>query len=457
MLRLPGTRGQLRLINLTFVALFFVTVGLLQWISQTYNLQFDWTRNARHSLSPASIAVAERLNGPVTITAYASENGDLRQIIQKTIARYQRHKLDIDLVFVDPDTVPQTVREAGIQYDGELVFQYGESREHVAPHRLDEEQITNALIRLGQRRENWIVFLRGHGERSFDRPANFDISNWAAELRKRGFKTRAFSLGEHPQLPQNTAVLVIAGPRVRLLVGETEHIANFVRGGGNLLWLTDPGPLHGLEPLAELLGVEFIPGVVVDRASAALTQSASAVVIAAYGSHPIVKNFANGEVTLFPHASALTYAAPEGWRASALIDTSASAWSEAGALEGRIKFDKGTDIAGPHTLGVALTREIEQSSDSDAKNQQRVVVLGDGDFLSNSFLANGANLDLGMSVVNWLSQNDAYVSIPVRTAPDRSLKLSHTAQATMAVTFLLVIPLLLASGGVTVWLRRRRR
>lgn len=455
MLRSLGTRSQLWLINLTFVVLFFVTVGLLQWISQTYNLQFDWTRNASHTLSPASIAVTERLKGPVTITAYASENSDLRQIIRKTIARYQRHKLDLDLTFVDPDTVPQTVREAGIQYDGELVFKYGESREHLAPHRLDEEQITNALIRLAQRRENWIVFLSGHGERSPDRPANFDLSGWAAELGKRGFKARTLSLGEHPQIPQNTAVLVIAGPRVKLLAGEAKHIESFVENGGNLLWLTDPGPLHGLEPLAELLGVEFVPGVVVDPKSAAITQSASAVVIASYGSHPIVKNFA--DVTLFPHASALTYAAPKDWQASALINTRASAWSEIGTLKGRIEFGKGTDIGGPLTLGIALTHDIEQSSASDPKRQQRIVIVGDGDFLSNSFLSNGANLDLGMSIVNWLSQNDAYVSIPVRTAPDHNLKLSGTAQATIAIAFLLVVPLLLTGGGVAVWLGRRKR
>lgn len=442
----PNSLRQLRLANASFILLFLIAVGLLQWLSHDYHLQFDWTQNARHSLSQASIAAIERLYKPLHIRAFASKRQGQRETISDTISRYQRHKTDIKLEFIDPDVNPEQVRQAGIQFDGELLIEYDGVKEHLTT--ITEEAVTNALTRLGHRGERWLVFLGGHGERSPDRQANFDLSNWANELRKRGFKTQTLQLGEHPQIPQNTTALVIAGPQTRLLPGEVKAIQNYLKDSGNLLWLGDPGPLHGLEPVAEMLGVEFQPGVMVDVASQLITGSATAIAIANYGRHPIVKNF--NTLTFFPNAVGIQMQAPEGWEGVAWLDTRDSSWSETGPLSGEVRLDKGKDIPGPLTLGVALTRQSED------RGEQRVVVLGDGDFLSNTYLGNVGNLDLGLSLVNWISRDDAYVSIPVRTATDRNLSLSRSAQVTIVGLFLFLIPLGLAGSSVFIWLRRRK-
>lgn len=441
-------RWHLRIVNASFVLLFLIAVALLQWVGREYHLQFDWTQARRTALSDASRVLLERLDQPVRVTAFASQRGDLRRNIRDLVGRYQHVRPDIQLTFVDPDTAPERVRAAGVQVEGELLVEYGDAKESIAPQSLNEETLTNALTRLGRRGERWLVFLSGHGERSPDRQANFDLSTWAQQLRQRGFKMRTLALGEHPQIPQNTTALIIAGPRTRLLKGEIKTIENYVRGGGNLLWLADPGAGVGLESLAELLGVEFQSGVVVDPASAAVTGSATAIIVARYGSHPVVKNFS--DVTVFPHAAGISVRTLEGWNTSVLLDTRPSAWSETGPLDGNIAYDKGKDIPGPLTLGVALTRERDS-------REQRVAVVGDGDFLSNSIIANGGNLDLGMSLANWLSQDDPYVSIPVRTARDKTLNLSRAAQISIGGGFLVLLPLAFVVSGVTVWLRRRKR
>ena len=445
----PKTHWQLRLMNISFVVLFLLAVGLLQWLAREYHLQFDWTRMHRHSLSPASEAVTERLKGPLKITAFASQRGETRRQIQEMVGRYQKYKPDIQLEFVDPDTAPERVRAAGVQFDGELVFEYGDARENLPPTQFNEQSFTNALTRLGHRGERWVVFLSGHGERSPDKQANFDLSTWATQLRKRGFQTKTQSLGEHPQIPQNTTVLVIAGPRTQLLAGEVKEIQNYLSRGGNLLWLHDPGPLLGLEPLAEDLGIEFQPGVIVDPTSEDITGNAAAIVITKYSAHPVVRSFADN--TVFPQAGGISLNAPEGWRGSVLMDTRPSSWSETGPLNGPIQFDKGQDIRGPLNLAVALTRTL------DNKREQRIIVVGDGDFLANTYLPNGGNLELGMSLTNWLSQDDAFVNIPIKTARDRSLDLSHGGQIAIVAVFLALLPITLISSGVWIWLRRRKR
>ncbi len=459
----PRTHWLLRTANVFFVLLFLVAVGLLHWLSREYNVHFDLTQTGRHTLSEASVAAVKRLAGPLNITAFASQRGELRERIQNLIALYRYYKADIAVRFVDPDESPQEVRAADAP-EGTLLFQHAESKERLAPPmRLDEEGFTNALVRLGHRGERWIVFLSGHGERSPDRQANFDLSTWAAELHKRGFKTRALSLAENPQVPENAAVLVIAGPRARLLPGEVMAIQKFLERGGNLLWLVDPGPLQGLEPVAETLGVELLPGTAIDPVSEKLIGNAAAIVVTNYGPHPVVRDFA--DVTLFPQAGALRLGSPNDkpadWQSTILLETKDSAWLESGSLNGPVVFDKGKDIKGPLTIAAAFARARSEPGDpakvAGGKREQRVIVIADGDFLSNSFLGNGINLDLGLSLVNWLSRDDDYVSVPVRAARDRQLTFSYGLRIAFVSVFLFGLPLGLIGSGVGVWWRRRKR
>lgn len=441
------SQKNLRLANLAFVALFLVIVGLLQWLNETYHMRFDWTAGSRHSLSDASVAVVKNLDKPVHIAAFVSERSGRRHIIKDLVERYQKVKADIDLEFVDTDKNPDRVRKENILVDGELIVRYGDAKESLT--KITEDGLTNALTRIGHRGERWLVFLSGHGERSPDRQANFDLSIWAGELRKRGFQTKALSLGENPQIPTNTTALVIAGPRTRLLNGEVKTIRDYVKNGGNLVWFNDPGKLLGLAPLAEELGLEFYKGMIIDPTTSSITGRASALLLANYNNHPIVKNF--DQQTLFFSATGVNYQKSGSWDAQVFLDTRENTWVETGTLRGRLQFDKGQDIAGPISLGLSLSRDHKE------KGSQRIVIMGDGDFLSNAYLGNGGNLDLGLSVINWVSGDDDYVSIPVRTAMDQGLELSTVAMASLVVVFLMLFPIALLGGGVFVWLRRRKR
>ncbi len=449
-MRLPQLSDRLRfwLVNASFVVLVLAAVGLLQWLSREFHLQFDLTQNARHTLSEASRAVLARIEGPLVATAYVDNRGEVRRAVQEIIARYQRHKPDFTLEFVNPDVDPERVRAANIMPGGEVFLAYKGTTERLAVGALTEEGLTNALTRLGRSGERWWVFLTGHGERSPERQANFDVSTWAAQLRTRGIKTRTLSLAENAQVPRNTTTLVVAGPRVKLLEGEVKAIEAYVKTGGNLLWLIDPGPLHGLERLAEFFGIELQPGMIVDPVADKLVGDPTAVIVSRYTNHPVVKNFTN--VTVFPQAAGLSVQAPEGWTSTVMLDTNEGAWAETGPVVGEVQFDRGRDVRGPLNVAVALTRDVEG-------REQRAVVIGDGDFLSNQVLANGGNLELGMNLANWLSQDDAYVDIPAQTARDRKLDFSPRARLILRDVFVFLLPLALLGSGLAVWWRRRRR
>ena len=442
------SRTRMRLASSSFVILFLVVVALLLALSRQYHRQFDWTESGRNSLSQASIALLKQLPDPITIMAFVTDKHNLRMQISELVERYQEHDPKVSLQFVNPDKHHGRVRAAGIRFDGELLVQYSGRTQTVS--QISEQSLTNAIARAGRGGNRRVVFLSGQGERRPDGDANFDLSTWAMQMNKRGLKTRSLTLGETGRIPPDTSVLVIASPTARFLPGEVREIEDYIHQGGNLLWLSDPGAHNGLSSLADMLGVDFQPGVIVDPVSQLLTggHTATDLVVTRYGQQPVVRNF--NLMTLFPDARGMTFKAPKHWQARVMIDTSPTAWSAVGPLGKVARFRKGRDIPGPLNIAVALTR-------GRAKRQQRIAIVGTGNFLSNAFIGNGGNLDLGMNLINWLANDDAYINVPPRIAPDLRLDLSRTAEAAIGIGFLVVVPLILLASGVGIWLRRRKR
>jgi len=299
-------RTQLRLQNLIFLLLLLSIIGLLGWLSQRYSYEADWTANHRNTLSEASVKLLQRMPEPIHITAFARETELLptRRKIRELIERYQRHKPDIELRFIDPNTEPDQVRREGITVDGELIVKYRDRREHI--QNLDEETLTNTLQRLLRSGEQKIVFISGHGERKPDGQANHDYGLFIKQLASKGIQTTSLSLNDDPEIPPDASVVVIAGPQVNYLPGEVKILQDYLDRGGNLLWLLDPGPDHGLDSLAESLGISFVPGTIVDPTTQVLgIADPSFALVTGYGDHPIVRDFTY--MTIYPRASGLTH------------------------------------------------------------------------------------------------------------------------------------------------------
>ncbi|QEP43121.1 ABC transporter [Ectothiorhodospiraceae bacterium BW-2] len=461
-------RRRLQLQSWSFVLLLLALVALIGVVSERYSGQIDMTATGRHTLSEATTQLLAQMEGPLEITAFtrALNESQLAKQIRELIERYQRLKGDIKLDFVDPDREPELVRQHNITMDGELLIRYGQRQEQLTT--LGEQALTNALQRLLRSGEREVVFISGHGERRFDGAANHDLSQWAERLAQKGFLFRAQNLSVELGLSKSVAAVVLASPRTELLPGEVEQLLNYVDQGGNLLWLHDPDDAVTLPQLQQALGVAFNPGTLVDPTGQMLgIDNPAFILVAEYPQHPVTGDLSS--LTLFPIAHSLNTALDsQQWQAQPILQSLERSWLESGELQGEIDFNQAEgDLPGPQTLALALTREItaEQESHSEEAEaviealparQQRVVVVADGDFISNAYLGNGANHDLGERLLNWLSYDDAMITIPSRAAPDVNLELSSSALTAISLLFLILIPLGLLGSGGWIWWRRRR-
>lgn len=443
-------RGHYLIQNGVFGILLLLLVTLLGYLAAQTRLQWDVSQNGRNSLSEASVEILQKLQGPVQVMAYATEQhaqlGDIRKIIADFVALYQRVKPDLSLTFIDPVAQPILTQEADVQVNGEMVIKFNQRVEHLTA--INEQAFSNALMRLARAEDKLIVALSGHGERRLDGSANYDLGEFGRHLRTNGFNSQSLNLAIEQDIPVNASLLMIASPQTDLLPGEVDKLLNYVDQGGNLLWLVDQESLRGLLPLTEKLRLTLTPGIVVDPQAEQLKAPVTFALGAIYGQHIITDNF--DYITVFPFARQITIDESEEWSSVSLVEAAQQGWVETGDLNDAINFDQADDVAGPISIAVALTRNIQD-------REQRIVVVGSGHFLANTYLGNGSNLDFGINLINWLTGDEELIVIQPRATLDSNLILSESDLTLIAIVFLVLLPLLFLVCGTVIWWRRRRK
>lgn len=429
----------------------FLTALTLLWINTHTTWQSDWSHASRNTLSDASQKLLSQLDGPLIIEAYFDSTAQTRAQVRRFAKRYQRFKTDTYLKFIDTQLNEQELKRQGFSRLGQVKITYGDKQQLIT--RLHETSFTSALFRLIRVEPSWVVALQGHGERNPLDDENNGLSKLSNELKKVGVNVQSLNLLEHHLIPDNTKVLLIAGARNQILPGELQLITDYLENGGNLLWLREPSLTSHYTQLDNALGLQKIPGVVIDanvKLRNVLGIKHPAVVpVLQYPAHPISEDVKSH--SLFPFSSAYTINQSSDWVTQPFIQSLERSWAEVGDLtDAKLAYEKDNgDTHGPLNIGVSLQRKIKDEI-------QRVVVVGDADFLTNAYIGNGANLTLGVNIVNWLTQDERLISIIPRAAPDQRLELDNTNIIVIATLLFIVIPVFLIATGLIIYWRRNR-
>jgi ABC-type uncharacterized transport system involved in gliding motility auxiliary subunit len=239
-----------------------------------------------------------------------------------------------------------------------------------------------------------------------------------------------------------------------------------------------------LEALLEGYGIEIRNDLVVDPSQQLPFYDLSSVYLTDFAQHPVTTGL-EGLAVLLPITRSVAAAesagdATDGLEVTPLIETSSEGWGET-ALEQLLAGDPidvdEADTSGPVSVALAASAAAppsqppasapdaagassEASSDGDGQTaagppEQRLVIIGDSDFLADGHVANAGNLTLAVNTFLWLTEREASLGIPPRSMTASSLYLSAGQLAAVAWTVFIIMPGLVIIIGVIVWRRRR--
>jgi len=455
---------QHRIQHLIFIVLLLACIGFAGWMSNEYNQRSDWTAGKRHSLSNDTLLLLKELPFSINLRSYQADDPALNKAIIEILNRYKQNKHDFSFKLINPDIFIEQAKADNIKHYGQTVIEYNGQFERIDT--LSEESITNALIRLHRNNKPELLFVSQHGERTPSDTSPVGYSELASKLISKGFKISEINLLQNV-LPVENSVLILGSINKQLLENEQNKILQYINNGGQVLWLQDPAVDDSQLSIAAALNINFIDGVVVDNnqeVNRMLQLSHPAIIpILEYKLHPITEKMKY--FTLFTTATAIS-SNPENtsgnennhtklnWITSNLLITSESSWSETDNFILGVKFNKERDLFGPLSIGIAQQRQIKSETEL---NSQRVVIIGDTDFIANNNLGKGANLEFILNTFNWLTKNDNLISISPKNAPDVKLNLSAPLAAILGLLFLIALPILFFTIGAVTWFKRHNK
>ncbi|GAB6063324.1 GldG family protein [Deferrisoma palaeochoriense] len=449
--RAPGSRAARYGANAAAITLAFLGIlVIVNVLGIRHNAKWDVTANKLYTLSDQTLKVLRELDKDVTVTAFFSDGSEDRARIKDLLDRYADETPHLKVSYVDPDKNPALAHQYGIRQYGTTVFEAGSNTHRITE--VSEEALTNALVKVTREGKKTVYFLAGHGEHSINDTQRTGYSEAKKALEDQGFAVKELLLLKEGEIPKDCDVLVIAGPTKPFLDKEVEAVRSYLESGGKVLALLDPQVETGLEPVLEAWGAVLHDDVVIDTMSRLFGGSYTTPIVTEYPPHEITRDFQLA--TFLPMARSLDKAKslPEGVRFSPIARTSNQAWGETDLSNPSASFDPTQDVRGPLTLAALFEKT---QGEGDAKTEAQLLLVGDSDFVDNTYFNFSGNGDLFQNMVSYLAKEEDLISIRPKDTKPQPLVLSRAQAATLFYASVIVGPAILVLAGLGIWWRRR--
>ncbi len=383
-----------------------------------------------------------------------------------------------------------------------------------------EAEVSAAFKRLLNANMPDVAFVTSEGERKTTKKGDREYKSVTTEktaryaLINQGFNVDTLSLNTQ-DIPDNIKALVIADPQTELSAAAMQKIQAYIGKGGNLIIAGEPGRQQMLNPLLKTLGVQLTNGMLeqqsddfaptlvlphltktaigfaklLDKPSVdTLPVSMSGVAGLSYHdtsgftvkpllitkagavSNTMKRNpdldlvnnkddddaNAGGKVHMMSMGGGFATATPVsvGGGAVRVMKMGAGKPRIAGANKGAKLSASTPGSTETFTTAVALTRQINGK-------EQRIVISGDADFLSNSELGRReprvSNFSFSTALFSWLNYGQFPIDTSRPDAKDNRVTVSTDHVSFLKILYIWVIPGLILVFATIFLIRRRRK
>ncbi|PYN44203.1 MAG: hypothetical protein DMD95_11545 [Candidatus Rokuibacteriota bacterium] len=430
------------------VALVLGATVVVQALSFRHSARLDLTENKRFSLSPQTVQLLGSLKTEVNAVAFYRSDQPGKRVAEdllKQYARYSNGKLTWKSV--DPDREPGLARRYGVESYGTIVLETKAKSEKVLD--AEEEKLTNGLVKVTREGKRIVYVVQGHGEPELGNTDRPGFSEAKSAMEKANYDVKPLVLARAGKVPDDSVVVILAGPRNDLFPPELEAIDAYLGRGGKVLAMANPFQNEGLKKYLVKYGFQLDDDLVIEQnpIGRLFGIGPEVPIVQQYESHPITRDM-SGISTLFPLTRSITAlkTAPKGVNVQGLARTSAESWGETNRadLQRGVAQPDAQDLKGPLTVAAVATID-----------KARMVVYGTSNIAANQFLNIQGNRDFFLNTVSWLAEEEDQISIRPKDVKQTPVFMSSNQAQAVFLLPVVVLPALVLVGGIVAVVRRR--
>jgi len=473
-------------------------------ISQDFFIRLDFTQGKQYTLSKATKDIVRKLNEPVTIKAYFSENlppdvAKGKKDVKELLIEYNNlSKGNVVYEFINPSKDESTERDAlqaGVQpvminvrekdqvkqqkaFMG-LVLTMGDRKEvipFVQPNGPIEYTLSTSIKKLSITDKPTVGLLQGHGE-----PGISDIHQVYSELTVL-YNVEPITLSESTKIPDRVKTLLIIRPIDTIPQNQLNQLDQFLAQGKKILIAMNRvnGDLQkgmgitvntGLESWLKNKKIIVDDNFVIDSrcASVQVQQQQGAFsfvssmqfpyipIVSKFAKHPISGSL---EAVVMQFASTIEFEGDSSIKYTPLAFSSEKSGTEKPPLYFNIQKQWANADFPKKNMVLAALFEGKLSGNVPSK----MIVIGDGDLAVNGSGQQAQklqpdNVNLIVNSADWLSDDTGLISLRTKGITARPIdEMSDGKKATLKwVNFLLPILLIIGYGFFRSQINRNKR
>ena len=470
--------------------LVFLILGAANYIAMNHYKRVDLTENRQFTLSAVTLAYLEKLDRPVDVVVTLTEgsndpfHNEMLKDIKALLREFEFVTRDkganrVKVEYLDVYQQTRRAQDLGIEQENIIVFRSGstpprtvflnelysgrtdESREF-----LGENVFIRSILELSEADHPKLYFTTGHGELSL---TDFSAGRGASQLFDEldlNFDIRTIDLTSPEPIPDDAAMVIMAGPQTRCLPQEQEALKTYLnKKSGRVMVLLEPEAGHGLDDLFYDWGILTDDVVVIENDRNRRTQGGDLMIKSYHASHQVTKELAKHYLPLVSDRTRSVRKDPgrpidDSLKVTELMRTSENSWGEKSYRESYQlnasppKFDETVDLRPPIMVAAIAERNVVSSLGISIPGG-KLLVIGTSNFVSNNHIHSLGNLPFFLNATNYMVDRMASLNIPSRRIEKSKLDLSLEQLLISRHLIWLGPPMLVGLIGLSVYLARR--
>jgi len=325
---------------------------------------------------------------------------------------------------------------------------------------ITEQKLTNAIIDTTIAKKPHIYFLTGHGEGN----VVSELATINAFIQNEINDVSSLDLLQ-TEIPEDCDALVIASPTKDFDEVETNKILDFIKKGGNILWLNNPSIIDvdypNIHKILEQFGIAFSKGMIAEQDSSKIVLQNPFLIIPNISYHEITKDLYSTTGVALAGAGKIDFQEDEklnelGLEVTTLLKSSdESIYIEDYSAQ---SLSQSNGEKGSFTLGAEVLKKIDDNTSS------KMIVYSNCNFITDTT----ASQNTGLKLVNLYNNKDLILnSIAYLTEREDSIRIrkdsgmvAYTAtqkQDIIVKIIIFAVPISIIIAGIVIWQIRRRK